>query len=96
VTSQFENHLRAVLGWPLGETSLCVPAAVMVNLLGSRSGEAYSDDIHESLRIPGAHVHLYGKREVRPGRKMGHITVCEASVEAAERQALNAASRAEL
>ncbi len=96
VTSQFENHLRAVLGWPLGDTGLSGPAAVMVNILGTRSGLVDPAGIRDVLAIPGAHVHLYGKREVRPGRKMGHITVCGASVAEAEQQALNALSECRL
>jgi 5-(carboxyamino)imidazole ribonucleotide synthase len=96
VTSQFENHLRAVLGWPLGDTSMCVPAAVMVNLLGTRTGEVNPQGIREALSIAGAHVHVYGKRDVRVGRKIGHITVCKDSIEIAERKALAAASSVQL
>jgi 5-(carboxyamino)imidazole ribonucleotide synthase len=66
-TSQFENHLRAILGLPLGSTAL-VGASVMLNLIGT------FPPIAEMLRVPGAHVHLYGK-EPRPGRKVGHVTV---------------------
>lgn len=73
-TSQFENHLRAVLGWPLGDTSLVAPAAVMVNLLGEREGLVEASALARALAIPGVAVHLYGKREVRPRRKMGHVT----------------------
>jgi 5-(carboxyamino)imidazole ribonucleotide synthase len=92
ITSQFENHLRAVLGWPLGDTAMRSPAAVMVNLLGKRNGEAQHDGIKAALNIPDAHLHLYGKREVRVGRKMGHVTVLGNSLEEAEilaRQAVN-------
>jgi 5-(carboxyamino)imidazole ribonucleotide synthase len=92
VTSQFENHLRAVVGWPLGDTSLRVPAAVMVNLLGTRNGEVDPQGIREALGVSGAHVHLYGKREIRVGRKMGHVTVCAETLEMAETQALRAVS----
>jgi 5-(carboxyamino)imidazole ribonucleotide synthase len=67
-TSQFENHLRAILGLPLGSTAS--RPATMVNLIGSvPRAEAV-------LRIPGAHLHLYGK-EPRPGRKLGHVTLVE-------------------
>jgi 5-(carboxyamino)imidazole ribonucleotide synthase len=70
-TSQFENHLRAVLGLPLGGAA-CVGASAMVNLIGKTpSREAV-------LAIPGAHLHLYGK-EPAPGRKIGHVTVRGAS-----------------
>jgi len=76
VTSQFENHLRAVMGLPLGDCSLRAPAAVMVNLLGERNGRASEGEApFGALAVAGAHLHLYGKREVRVGRKMGHITV---------------------
>lgn len=91
VTSQFENHLRAVLGWPLGDVSQRSPA-VMVNLLGTRAGPASAADIAPALGVPGAHVHLYGKREGRVGRKMGHITALGATVADAERIAVRAAS----
>jgi len=75
-TSQFEQQVRVLCGLPMGDPSLHTPA-VMVNLLGDiwRSGEPDWDAV---LKHPGAHLHLYGKREVRPGRKMGHVTVCEA------------------
>jgi 5-(carboxyamino)imidazole ribonucleotide synthase len=73
-TSQFENHLRAVLGWPLGDPGLVAPAAVMVNLLGEREGRVDGAALARALAIPGVAVHLYGKREVRPRRKMGHVT----------------------
>jgi 5-(carboxyamino)imidazole ribonucleotide synthase len=67
-TSQFENHLRAILGLPLGDTTS--RPSVMVNLIGTAPR---SDDM---LRIPGAHLHLYGK-EPRPGRKLGHVTLVD-------------------
>lgn len=67
-TSQFENHLRAGLGWPLGPTS-AGSASVMVNILGELPAAA------EVLAVPGARLHLYGK-EPRPGRKLGHLTLC--------------------
>lgn len=73
-TSQFENHLRAILGWPLGSTALRTPAAVMVNILGHRSGRPTTEGLADALSIPGVAVHLYGKHEVKPKRKMGHIT----------------------
>ncbi|MGI4879400.1 MAG: 5-(carboxyamino)imidazole ribonucleotide synthase [Janthinobacterium lividum] len=67
--SQFENHIRAVCGLPLGPTTLTSPAITMRNLLG--------DAVHDwqsLLADPMAHLHLYGKSEVKPGRKMGHVT----------------------
>ncbi len=72
-TSQFENHLRAVLGLPLGSTELIAPAA-MVNLLGTNQGLAVAKGMDKALGVAGANIHLYGKRESRPGRKLGHIT----------------------
>jgi 5-(carboxyamino)imidazole ribonucleotide synthase len=72
-TSQFENHLRAILGWPLGDTRLRSPA-VMVNLLGRRDGPAVPAGQEAALAGPDVHLHVYGKREVRVGRKMGHLT----------------------
>jgi len=75
-TSQFEQHLRAVLDYPLGETSLTAPAVVMANVLGGPSGGMGIDErVHHLFASdPGARVHLYGK-QVRPGRKIGHVTV---------------------
>ena len=67
VTSQFENHLRAILGLPLGSTDAIAPA-VMLNLIG---GVPASEKL---LELPGAHLHLYGKAP-RPGRKIGHVTL---------------------
>ncbi|GAA0488471.1 N5-carboxyaminoimidazole ribonucleotide synthase [Paractinoplanes deccanensis] len=75
-TSQFEQHLRAVLDYPMGETSLTAPAVVMANVLGGAPGGISIDERlhHLFAEDPGARVHLYGK-QVRPGRKIGHVTV---------------------
>ena len=78
-TSQFEQQVRVLCGLPLGDPSQHTPA-VMVNLLGD-IWSAGEPDWHAVLAHPGAHLHLYGKREARPGRKMGHVTVCEDSLE---------------
>jgi 5-(carboxyamino)imidazole ribonucleotide synthase len=91
VTSQFENHLRAVLGLPLGSAAMVAPAAVMVNLLGARTGPARADGLADALAIPGAHVHIYGKLASRIGRKMGHVTALGATVAEAETTARKAA-----
>lgn len=75
-TSQFEQHLRAVLDYPLGRTDLMAPAVVMGNVLGANDTPAMGPDErvhHLFARFPDAHVHLYGKEE-RPGRKIGHVT----------------------
>lgn len=74
VCSQFENHVRAVLGLPLGNPALVAPAAVMVNLLGDAEASGRPSGLEAALAVPGAHVHLYGKALSRPGRKMGHVT----------------------
>jgi 5-(carboxyamino)imidazole ribonucleotide synthase len=76
-TSQFENHLRAVIGLPLGPTELRAPC-VMVNLIGS------VPPLGELLALPGARVHLYGK-EPREGRKVGHVTLLEPTDETVDR-----------
>ncbi len=86
-TPQFEQHVRAVTGLPLGATELKVPAAVMINILGERSGVAEAQGLEQALAIPGVTVHLYGKAETRPERKMGHITAFADTIEAAERKA---------
>jgi 5-(carboxyamino)imidazole ribonucleotide synthase len=93
LTSQFEQQVRAVCGLPLGDTGLVAPAAAMVNLLGDlwAGGEP---DWMAALDASTAHLHLYGKREARPGRKMGHLTVTGDSPDAAAAQALACRSHA--
>jgi 5-(carboxyamino)imidazole ribonucleotide synthase len=75
-TSQFEQHLRAVLDYPMGETSLTAPAVALANVLGGRPGGISLDErVHHLFADdPGVRVHLYGK-QTRPGRKIGHVTV---------------------
>jgi 5-(carboxyamino)imidazole ribonucleotide synthase len=73
VTSQFENHLRAVLDLPLGSPMARAPHTVMVNVLGGEHPDLYAAYKHVMARDPGLKVHLYGK-DVRPGRKVGHVT----------------------
>ena len=73
-TSQFEQHLRAILDLPLGDTSLNAPVIATENILGPASGANPSDAMSLAMQIRGANIHLYGK-EARPGRKLGHITV---------------------
>jgi 5-(carboxyamino)imidazole ribonucleotide synthase len=85
ITSQFENHVRAVLGWPLGVTD-ALGEAVMLNLVG----DAPRTD--RLLAIGAAHVHLYGK-ESRAGRKLGHVTLVDAA-EGAVREAVDLAAGA--
>jgi 5-(carboxyamino)imidazole ribonucleotide synthase len=74
VTSQFENHLRAVLDLPLGDPTALAPYTVMVNVLGGEKGDLYHAFLHCMARDPGLKIHMYGK-DVRPGRKLGHVTV---------------------
>lgn len=69
ITSQFENHIRAICGLPLGDTSLAARGVAMRNLIGKAAGEWKA-----ILADPGNHLHLYGKSVARPGRKMGHVT----------------------
>ncbi len=78
VTSQFENHLRGILGLSLGSTALIAPGAALVNLLGDRDGPS-APDISGAASVAGAHIHLYGKADVRVRRKMGHVTALGAS-----------------
>jgi 5-(carboxyamino)imidazole ribonucleotide synthase len=73
-TSQFEQHLRAVLDLPLGSTAMAAPAAVMANVLGGDDDDVYDRYIHVMAADPAVKVHWYGKA-VRPGRKVGHVTV---------------------
>ncbi len=73
-TSQFEQHLRAVLDLPLGSPAMAVPAAVMANVLGGDDADVYDRYIHVMAGDPAVKVHMYGK-PVRPGRKIGHVTV---------------------
>ena len=74
--SQFENHIRAILDWPLGCPDLREPAAVMINVLGhNASDHPRMTGFTDALAIEGAAVHIYGKEDVRAKRKMGHVTV---------------------
>lgn len=75
ITSQFEQHIRAITGLPLGSTEMTVKSAVMKNILGTSIGDGYPKGVDKLLKIPGASYHMYNKKESRPGRKMGHITV---------------------
>ena len=81
-SSQFEQHLRAILNLPLGSTYLITPAA-MVNLLGEDgfTGNAQYEGLEECMAMEGVYVHLYGKKLTRPFRKMGHVTITDDSVD---------------
>ena len=73
-SSQFENHVRGVFGLPLGSSALKEKAAAMVNLLGVKKGDGTPEGLDEAKAVLGASVHIYGKKESFPGRKMGHVT----------------------
>ncbi len=92
VTSQFENHLRAVCDLPLGSTALTARAVATVNVFGPDDGSDPASSLADMLTVDDAHVHLYGKR-ARPGRKLGHVTVCADSREDAIGRARAAADR---
>ena len=87
VTSQYEQHLRAILNLPLGATAVLHPTA-MVNLLGEEGhvGEARYLGIEGVLNIPGVYVHLYGKTSTKPFRKMGHVTIVDPIVESLKKK----------
>ena len=75
VTSQFENHVRAVMGLPLGDPSMKVPGAVMVNIVGDADSTDPRSRLAQGMSVdPAARIHLYEK-ESRPNRKIGHVTV---------------------
>jgi 5-(carboxyamino)imidazole ribonucleotide synthase len=90
MTSQYEQHLRAILGLPLGNTDILIPAA-MSNLLGEPgyTGKAIYQNIEKCMEIPGAHLHIYGKDTTHPYRKMGHVTAINSNLE----EAINRARR---
>lgn len=88
--SQFENHIRAVCGLPLGSTRLR-SAAAMVNVLAKTQGTGHPTGMTEALAVPGASVHLYGKLRASPGRKMGHVTALGEDADSALRTAQQAA-----
>jgi 5-(carboxyamino)imidazole ribonucleotide synthase len=88
ITSQYEQHLRAITGLPLGSTSLRSPSA-MVNLLGEPgfSGPAKYQGFEEVMKVKGVHVHLYGKEQTKPFRKMGHVTIVDNDIESLKQKA---------
>ena len=88
ISSQFEQHLRAILDLPLGSTDI-IQNGVMINLLGETdySGNAIYQGLEDIISIPGVHVHLYGKLTTKPNRKMGHVTVTNSSMSEAKRVA---------
>ncbi|HYM94500.1 MAG TPA: 5-(carboxyamino)imidazole ribonucleotide synthase, partial [Chitinophagaceae bacterium] len=75
-SSQFDMLWRIILNFPLGDTNLILPS-VMVNIIGEAgySGQVKYEGLEETLKIEDAFIHIYGKKETRPGRKMGHVTI---------------------
>ena len=96
-TNQFEQHLRAILGLPLGKTDSKV-SAVMVNLVGAEgySGPVHYKGIEDILGLPAVTPHIYGKRMTRPFRKMGHVTIVDPSIEKAREMAAQVKQRIEV
>ncbi len=91
VTSQFENHLRAIADWPLGSPAAKAPLSIMVNLLGGDLGDLHSAFRHVMARDPQIKVHLYGK-DVRPGRKIGHVNLIGSNIDDLKERAWHAAN----
>lgn len=89
ITSQFEQHLRAILNLPLGDTSIIKPS-VMINLLGEKhhEGPAKYEGLTDAIKYKGVYVHLYGKSITKPFRKMGHITVVDEDISLAKKKAM--------
>lgn len=88
VTSQYEQHLRAITGLPLGKTDLLLPSA-MVNLLGEPgfTGPARYQGFGEVMKTKGVHIHLYGKAQTKPFRKMGHVTIVDQDIDSLKQKA---------
>lgn len=89
ITSQFEQHLRAVLDLPLGATAMCADRAVMGNILGGDNPDLHRALLHLMARDSGLKIHLYGK-EVKPGRKVGHVTALGVDVQRLSARILHA------
>ena len=83
-TSQFEQHIRAILGLPMGSTENKL-SGVMVNLVGSEdyTGEVVYQNIEKLMEMDGVTPHIYGKKETRPFRKMGHVTIVHSNIDTA-------------
>jgi len=89
ITSQFENHIRAVTGLPLGDTAMTSKSAVMINLLGTQNRAARLDFYEDCLKQPNGHLHIYGKTHSKTGRKMAHYTLLGDDPEDIYTQAIN-------
>ena len=85
-TNQFEQHIRAILDLPLGETDSKV-GGVMVNLVGDENheGQVHYQNIEKIMQMPGVTPHIYGKKQTRPFRKMGHVTIVNKDLSEARR-----------
>jgi 5-(carboxyamino)imidazole ribonucleotide synthase len=92
VTSQFEQLVRAVCDLPLGDTSIVRPAAI-ANILGDAWHGVAPPDFAAALAVPGTRLHLYGKREARPARKMGHLAAVADTTDEAIRRVMDALGR---
>ncbi len=89
-TSQFENCVRAVCNLPLGSADMICGGAAMINILGERSGSGIPDSVVDTLKHPHASLHLYGKKDSRVGRKLGHLTALGSSLNQAFARARDA------
>ena len=87
VTSQFENHIRAICGLPLGSTSIQKPAIAMINLLGTHNRPASVEAVTDALDTVDGNLHIYGKKNSRLGRKMGHYTLLGTDIDAVHKKA---------
>ncbi|MCS6837052.1 MAG: ATP-grasp domain-containing protein [Anaerolineae bacterium] len=96
ITSQFENHLRALLGLPLGDVAQIAPATVSIALVGERDGAPNPNVLAEALQTEGVHVHWYGHPRALTGRRMGHINILGYSTDGAEKVGLYCLSRVHL
>lgn len=88
-TSQYEQHMRAILNLPLGSTAIILPS-VMINLLGEKpfEGDAYYEGLEACMQQEGIYIHLYGKKTTKPFRKMGHVTVVDKDMHNARKKAI--------
>lgn len=89
-TSQFEQHVRAITGLPLGSVDVTAPAAVMINILGERDGPTELTGLNKALVVPQVAVHMYGKSPTKVDRKMGHITATGKTTAEAQKRAQKA------
>lgn len=96
IASQFENHVRAVLGLPLGSTRLNQPAVAMINLLGTHKRPAETDHLKDALETENGHLHIYGKVDSKLGRKMAHYTLLGENLEETYKQAMHVTRKIEI